>query len=76
MTTTPDDVTFTGKGSRYSTANGNDAAVQDFTVINDGEEIQGSSDGEELRPQQGLELTDPEQIGPKLYQQYTDSQNK
>lgn len=72
--TTPVEVHFIGRGSRYVA---NDRAYNnyDFTVINDGEEIQGHSDGIDLMPQEGLEVKDPEKVGPSLQKQYTDSKD-
>lgn len=75
LSTTPIRVYFTGKGSRYA-ASGNAAESNDFMIMNDGADIQGDLDGIDLKPQQGLQLTDPEQLGPKLKQEYLDSQNR
>lgn len=75
LSTTPTDVSFLGKGSRYGNSGNPDGNFNYFTVINDGDEIQGSVDGVDLKPQPGLEVTDPEAIGPKLHQEYIDSQN-
>lgn len=44
--------------------------------MNDGADIEANLQGVDLKQQPGLELTDPEQLGPKLQQQYLDSQNK
>lgn len=75
LSTTPTDVSFLGKGSRYGNSGNPDSNFDYFTIINDGDEIQGNLDGVDLKPQPGLEVTDPESIGPKLHQEFIDSQN-
>lgn len=75
MSTTPTDVSFTGKGSRYLGAVQTGASANQFMIVNDGDEIQGNEDGVDLKPQQGLDVKDPEQVGPELHQKYINAQN-
>ncbi|GEO57082.1 hypothetical protein [Companilactobacillus bobalius] len=75
MSTTPTDVSFTGKGSRYPRAVQTGARANSFMIVNDGDVIQGNEDGVDLKPQPGLEVKDPEKVGPELHQQFIDSQN-
>jgi len=64
MNTAPGHLYFTGQGSGKKVSSSNLAKGMYFKVANDGSEI---TDGfMHLKPQKGLDIKDPEQVGPEL----------
>lgn len=74
--TTPGDVHFTGQGSDYPASGTDIVKSAKFKIVNNGSDIKGNQPGIDLKPQAGLSVTDPSQIGPSLYSAWHDSKFK